>query len=143
MVVFSVRLLALNVYWELSLSQISNRTHIYDSSRKRLKKISIACTALEIIPCSIFSRVSSDQKYSIVAMPGLELFNRDFLALIEYKNVHVTLWAMTYIFQPVTDETLQTYRYFHGKYSVKLHTLVPSFQIFTTKANLFTYTVSN
>lgn len=55
------------------------------------------CTTLESTwPCSISTRLRSDQKWSITATSGLELPNPHFSSSTESKSVCAAFWLMIY-----------------------------------------------
>lgn len=73
--------------------QTSSGTCTYDPSLKILEKWSFPCTAAEydwfFLLCTIFTRVTPDQKCSIVAVSGMEIPNVHFPALTELKSGHL------------------------------------------------------
>lgn len=87
------------------------------------------------------TRVRSDHECSVVVISGLVLPNLCSPTSAEFKSAYAALWVINQ--SPCspysTDETLTAssllYRYYYGKFSDELHSLVPPSQTFTAKTH--------
>lgn len=86
--------------FDLSSLQVRSGNHISDLSIKTLEIWSVHCTSLvNILPLllyPLFTRDRSDQKWSIVASSGFELYSLHLPVLTVYKVVYAVLNTMNY-----------------------------------------------
>lgn len=134
-------LLALNICWDPS-SPRPQMENIYDPSLKMLRDNLYCSCKYPVLLCFTLTRDESDQNQSNAAVSGL----RTHLPChdrVKKKNVYAVLSMMSY-FPPqktfpteVTWQGLRSsisistsfrYKYFHGKCSEEIHSLVPSLQ---------------
>lgn len=136
MLVFSMRLLALNV----SSRQTSSGTHSYDPSLEKCSTLSIVLESSGIIlTCFIVAKVWSDPKWSISSISNLELTNLHFQVLTDIQIVYRT-YGGTLIFQPTpTFPPMQWRKSVDSKCSYGLHNLIPPAQTIPVKARHTVY----